>query len=318
MSNASSRDEDIFDYDVCLSFAGEDRRYVGEVADILRSKGVRVFYDTYEQVDLWGKDLYVHLDDVYRYAARYCVVFVSAPYATKIWTNHERQSAQARALTEHSEYVLPARFDDTPIPGLRPTVGFIDLRINTPAEFAEIVRKKIGGKPKKNYLPPVPDRLFAALGLRGKRQKEMATEDALQLFQALRRMSADERKAVAMTFVHGCPTELPDNIHINIDLLRRYTGIPVGKLKRLFGRLGSVGFFCSMREDDETEGHLGKSEMLVVEWHNMASDGDGNATALAVEMLAVASSDYCEECTAKVLERLDFSGLSSVTADEHK
>jgi hypothetical protein len=65
---------------------------------------------------------------VYRKLARYCVLFASADYARKVWTNHERRSAQARALRERSEYVLPARFDDTEIPGLSSTVGYIDLR----------------------------------------------------------------------------------------------------------------------------------------------------------------------------------------------
>jgi len=60
---------DDYRYDVCLSFAGEDRNYVDKVADELRAAGVRVFYDLYEQVDLWGKDLYVHLNDVYSGAA---------------------------------------------------------------------------------------------------------------------------------------------------------------------------------------------------------------------------------------------------------
>ena len=46
---------DDYRYDVCLSFAGEDRDYVNKVAEELRSAGVRVFYDLYEQVDLWGK-----------------------------------------------------------------------------------------------------------------------------------------------------------------------------------------------------------------------------------------------------------------------
>jgi hypothetical protein len=47
---------------VCLSFAGEDRNYVSEVAEELTKKEVRVFYDKYEEVDLWGKELYEHLD----------------------------------------------------------------------------------------------------------------------------------------------------------------------------------------------------------------------------------------------------------------
>jgi hypothetical protein len=60
------------EYDVCLSFAGEQRDYVEQVASRLRQEGIRVFYDGYEQVSLWGKDLYEHLDWAYRRAARYC------------------------------------------------------------------------------------------------------------------------------------------------------------------------------------------------------------------------------------------------------
>src|SRR5437879_2953357 len=106
-----------FQYEVALSFAGENRSYVEKVASVLRKKGIRVFYDGYEQVELWGKDLYAHLDDVYRNVAYYCVIFISRGYARKLWTTHERRSAQARAFRENREYILPARFDESAIPG---------------------------------------------------------------------------------------------------------------------------------------------------------------------------------------------------------
>ncbi len=137
----------MFDYDVCLSFAGEDRDYVREVADALQAKGVRVFFDEYEAVNLWGKDLYEHLDEVYRRSARYCILFISSAYANKVWTSHERKSAQARALREGIEYILPARFDDTEIPGLRNTVGYVDLRGLSAVDFARMVAKKIKVEP---------------------------------------------------------------------------------------------------------------------------------------------------------------------------
>lgn len=99
------------EYDVALSFAGEDRPYVEQVAQALKEAGIKVFYDDYERAKLWGRELYSHLDYVYRKASKYCVVFISRAYASKVWTNHERVSAQARALEENEEYVLPARFD---------------------------------------------------------------------------------------------------------------------------------------------------------------------------------------------------------------
>jgi hypothetical protein len=133
-----------FAFDVALSFAGEDRTYVREVADTLKSQGVKVFYDEYALVDMWGRDLYEHLHEVYSAKAKYCIVFVSAAYSRKIWTTHERKSAQERALREHQEYLLPARFDDTELPGLRSTTGYVDLRKMTPGEFASTVMKKLG------------------------------------------------------------------------------------------------------------------------------------------------------------------------------
>ena len=48
------------EFDVALSFAGEDREYAEALADLLNSGGYTIFYDKYEQADLWGKDLYVH------------------------------------------------------------------------------------------------------------------------------------------------------------------------------------------------------------------------------------------------------------------
>jgi len=68
---SSARAARKFEHDVCLSFAGQDRTYVRAVAESLRTHGIRVFFDEYEQVDMWGKDLYTHLDDLYQNAARY-------------------------------------------------------------------------------------------------------------------------------------------------------------------------------------------------------------------------------------------------------
>ena len=131
-------------YHVALSFAGEDRDYVEKVAIQLRTAGVEVFYDLFQEADLWGKDLYAHLWDVYQKKAIYTVIFVSAAYRDKLWTNHERRSAQARAFSESSEYILPALFDKTvEIPGLLKTTGHIDLTKKTPEQLADLIVEKL-------------------------------------------------------------------------------------------------------------------------------------------------------------------------------
>ena len=142
---------DRFKYEVCLSFAEERRMYVGQVAHGLRSHGVRVFYDEYEQTELWGSDLYSYLDKVYREECRHCIVFVSKEYAKKSWANHELRSAQARELREKG-YILPVRFDDTPISGLPETVGYIDLNRKSPTKLVDIAVEKLKNPPRRSCL----------------------------------------------------------------------------------------------------------------------------------------------------------------------
>jgi hypothetical protein len=130
-------------YDVCLSFAGEQRDYVQQVADGLVARGIAVFYDAYETANLWGRHLPQHLAWVYGEAARCCVVFASEAYARKVWTNHELRSAQARALTDYDGYLLPARFDDTPIPGIHAGIGYVDLRTLDPEDLVDLIAAKL-------------------------------------------------------------------------------------------------------------------------------------------------------------------------------
>jgi hypothetical protein len=131
------------EFEIALSFAGEDRAYVDQVANLLRDSGVKVFYDLFEEANLWGKNLYDYLSEIYKDKALFTVMFISKHYAEKVWPTHERQAMQARAFQEHQEYILPARFDDTPIPGVLPTVAYISLASRTPAALVDVIHKKL-------------------------------------------------------------------------------------------------------------------------------------------------------------------------------
>jgi hypothetical protein len=137
-----------YQFEIALSFAGEDRLFVDQVANLLNDAGVRVFYDKFEEASLWGKNLYDYLSDVYQNKALYTIMFISSAYATKVWPNHERQSMQARAFQESEEYILPARFDDTEIPGILPTTGYVSLAGRSPEDFVRLIKQKLveGGR----------------------------------------------------------------------------------------------------------------------------------------------------------------------------
>jgi hypothetical protein len=130
-------------WDVALSFAGAQRDYVEQVAMALKARRLRCFYDADEQIELWGKYLVEELPVIYGEQAAAVVVFVSAEYVARDWTQHERRAALARAVRERREYVLPARFDDTPLPGLLSEMGTVDLRGRTPQQFASMVADKL-------------------------------------------------------------------------------------------------------------------------------------------------------------------------------
>jgi hypothetical protein len=135
----------MFEYDVAISFAGEQRAQAEAIADCLKNAGVKVFYDRYEQTNLWGKDLYEHLSDVYQKKARFCLMLVSATYAAKVWPTHERRNAQARVLSQKGEYILPVRFDETEIPGLPTTVGYLRFEEHGVHGICTLLRQKLSG-----------------------------------------------------------------------------------------------------------------------------------------------------------------------------
>jgi TIR domain len=170
-----------FEFDVALSFAGEDRAYVADVARLLKAAQVRVFYDEYETATLWGKDLYAHLSEVYEHKARYTVLFASAHYVQKVWTSHERKSAQARAIREREAYILPARFDDTEIPGLTRTTGYVDLRMTTPPGLVSLILEKLGrraGSWEGDPLPLLPSEASQREESLREKAKRLATRGA--------------------------------------------------------------------------------------------------------------------------------------------
>jgi TIR domain-containing protein len=311
-----------FQYDVCLSFAGEDRPYVEKAAEALRSSGVRTFYDAYEKATLWGKDLYVHLDYVYQKAARYCVIFASAQYAEKLWTNHERQSAQARAFTENEEYLLPVRIDDTDIPGVRPTVGYIDARTTTPEELAQLVLTKLGPRQQRNFLPPVPTRLYERLKATKAKQRRVVRLRALHILLLLERMTPVERRVLADFFFYGCVAELPQNTHISLDLLSRNSHLAPAEVIRVLSNMSSLGIECRKREFGPRDEHelIGDDYLVELQWWvRIVEPEGGNVTGVAQAMFLLAVAGKCDVHAEQTIERLDFGALSAATdeKDDH-
>ena len=144
------------EYQVALSFAGEQRSWVEEVARHLQARTIAVFYDGFERVRLWGTDGAETFTNVFEHKAGYVVMFISEAYVRKSWPQLERKAALRRMLREDREYVLPVRFDDTPVPGLPPTTIYEKAADYTPATLAALIAEKLGVRPYAGKASDVP------------------------------------------------------------------------------------------------------------------------------------------------------------------
>ena len=143
-------------YEVALSFAGEQRGYVESVALALQARGIAVFYDEFEKVELWGRDIAEHLQAVYEHRSGRVVIFVSKAWVDGTWTRHERRAALSRAVQEPGEFLLLVRFDDTPVPGIPDSLHYLRAEEFSPAEIASMIAEKLGVKPYEGKASDVP------------------------------------------------------------------------------------------------------------------------------------------------------------------
>ncbi|MEU0883450.1 TIR domain-containing protein [Lentzea sp. NPDC005914] len=130
-------------WDVAPSFAEEDRTRVEPIVRRLEELGVKVYYDEDQIVARWGLNLVEHIAETLTHKVRYVLMFASQHYVGHSWARHERQTAQARALAQQNEYVLPIKLDDTEVPGLLSTTGFLDLRVHSLEVIAQAVVQKL-------------------------------------------------------------------------------------------------------------------------------------------------------------------------------
>ncbi|MBS1890646.1 MAG: toll/interleukin-1 receptor domain-containing protein [Actinobacteria bacterium] len=299
-----------FKFDVAISFARGQRDFARALHADLVIRGVKCFFDEVQQVHLWGQDLAEKFDEVFRKDAQFCVACVSQEWVERIWPSHERRSALARMIQEPG-YLLPVRFDDAEVPGLSPSIAYLDGTEIEPSEVASLLGKKLAGRKRTNYLPPLPNRVLAALEIRPEDEEEelKARERAASFLSDLEVLTADERRLVITLLRYGCPCYLPESIHILADRLRRVTGWDFDQIRAVARSLRRVpGFSVDLLPADD-----GDDMTLEISWEPMGvADPRGKATGVAEAMVTEAGFGACDNCYDSALERLDFSRTSSM------
>jgi hypothetical protein len=129
-------------FDVALSFAGEQRDFVRQVAERLENQGLKVFYDEFFESQLWGRNLPEYLHDVYYSRSDYCIMFISNDYISKMWPSFEGKCANARDIEEFGNYILPVVFEGAKMPGMDPEKKYLSASKYSPIQIAEIFIKR--------------------------------------------------------------------------------------------------------------------------------------------------------------------------------
>jgi hypothetical protein len=131
------------EFDVSLSFPGEKRSFISQVAAGLRERSVNVFYDHYFEAELARPNLDILLQRVYRDQSKLVVVFTCRDYEQKEWCGLEWRAIRDLIKTNQSQKVMLFRFDDAELDGLFSIDGYIDLRRRTPEEAVEAIVRRM-------------------------------------------------------------------------------------------------------------------------------------------------------------------------------
>jgi hypothetical protein len=141
---APGRIEDLR-FKVALSFPGEVRPYVEQVARELRRRlppGL-LFYDNDYKAQLAKPNLDKVLQLVYGKQSDLVVVFLCAKYDEKPWCGVEWRAIRNVIIGKNDHAVMFMRSDDAVIPGVFPHDGYIDINRHTEKEVASLILERV-------------------------------------------------------------------------------------------------------------------------------------------------------------------------------
>jgi hypothetical protein len=132
-------------FDVALSFPGEARPYVEEVAQHLeRLLGPdRYFYDRNYTAQLARPALDTFLQGIYRDRSRLIVVFAGGDYQRKNWCGIEFRAVREIINERAHDRIMFIRMDDGEVEGIFGHDGYADARQHDPAEIASFIDERV-------------------------------------------------------------------------------------------------------------------------------------------------------------------------------
>jgi tetratricopeptide (TPR) repeat protein len=147
---------------IALSFAGETRDFVAQVAAILaRQFGKdRILYDRYHAPEFSRSDLAFYLSDLYEKEADLVVAVLCPDYENKEWCGLEWNAIFGLLKKRKASEVMLTRFELAEGKGLQGLAGYTDLDDLTPEQAASLILERLAvneGRPADYYTRPSSD-----------------------------------------------------------------------------------------------------------------------------------------------------------------
>ncbi len=208
-------------FKVALSFAGEQRHFVERVARRLGEalEPHHVLFDRDHEGEFGRRDLDLHLETLYGKQSELIAVFLSADYERKDWCRLEWRVLR-NVMMEKGDKVVLFRFDDTPIPGLHPTDGYVEIKNRSPEAIAEMILKRLeaqhGGTSNPGTNPPAATDYYRPLLVLSVHEAATAGRDQNTLADALTQSRIDHAAYDIGRFDHTQLTK-PDFSQEKID-----------------------------------------------------------------------------------------------------
>lgn len=141
---------------IAFSFAGEQRDYVQQVADLLAARfgEPAILYDKYHEAEFARRDLGIYLPELYHKQSDLVVVVVCPDYDKKEWCSLEWIAIHDLLKKRKDMEVLLARVGYAEVKGLYSSAGYIDLDHKTPEETTTRILERLAlneGHAKDHY-----------------------------------------------------------------------------------------------------------------------------------------------------------------------
>jgi len=130
---------------VALSFSGEHREFLAEVANCLAGDlgPELIFYDKNYEAELARLNLDIYLQKIYHDDSDLIAIFLCAEYEKKDWCGLEWRAIRDLIKKRNSDAIMPFRFDSTEIPGLFSIDGYVAIGQRTPNDVASLILQRL-------------------------------------------------------------------------------------------------------------------------------------------------------------------------------